>query len=60
MSVDKKTLIGTDMGTASAQLYYENPNTLAAAVATNELIRMGKIIDQYIHNVGAVFAKRDL
>lgn len=54
MSVDKKTLIGTiDMTPTWEQqarmcieILKEKPNTLAAAAATNELIRMGTLLDQ--------------
>lgn len=69
MSVDKKTLVGTiDLTPTWAEQAvrciaiiqnYDYPEKTREDAA-KELIRMGKIIDQHIHNAGAVFAKRDV
>lgn len=61
MGVDKKTLVGTVDLTPTWEQQVRNcleiintsTNVEAVTVATNELIRMGKIIDQHIHNARA-------
>lgn len=68
MSVEQKILIGTIDLTPTWEkqvhncltILRESTNPGAISVATNELIRMGRIIDQHIHKTGAQFPKRDI
>lgn len=54
MSVDKKTLIGTidltptweQQARLCIEILKDKPNTLTAAAATHELIRIGMLLDK--------------
>lgn len=67
-AVAEKTQIGTiDLTPTWEQqvlnclaIIQDNTNREAIIIATNELLRMGRIIDQHIHNTGAAFVKRNI